>query len=154
MKRNNDAGEVKESKEKEKETKEKDKSTGILRQCVEILKTDEVRKEMKKVFAPLGELILSELHPYVYIIFSLIGFFILFMIIILTLLVIILYKISFLPVILSSNLGNIIGTSISATLGDGLSINNNSIRARECIYYRRRGGSSCSSCSNSGNGSE
>lgn len=110
--------ETKEVKEDKEQKQNKNEQPGIMRQCVNILKTDEIRKEIKGLFAPIGELILNELHPYVYIIFSLIGFFIIFMFLILILLIVILYKISFFPVLLTSNIRNIISSSINECLGN------------------------------------
>ncbi len=44
----------------------------LVKQCLDILKTDDVKTEMKRVFAPIIELVMKELNPYIYIILVLV----------------------------------------------------------------------------------
>lgn len=44
----------------------------LVQQCLDILKTDDVKTEMKRVFAPIIELVMKELNPYIYIILVLV----------------------------------------------------------------------------------
>lgn len=59
----------------------------LLKQCIDMLKTDDVRHEIKVLFSPVTDLILYEMYPYIYLIIFLV--FVLFILIltILTLLV-------------------------------------------------------------------
>jgi hypothetical protein len=60
----------------------------LIRQCLDILKTDDVRNEIKKLFSPVTDLILYEIYPYIYIIIFLV--FLIF-ILILAILIILIY---------------------------------------------------------------
>lgn len=60
----------------------------LLKQCLDILKTQDVRKEIKKIFTPVTELILLEIYPYIYIIIMLV--FLIFVLII-TIFIILVY---------------------------------------------------------------
>jgi hypothetical protein len=40
----------------------------LIRQCLDILKTEDVRNEIKNLFSPVTDLILYEIYPYIYII--------------------------------------------------------------------------------------
>jgi len=42
-------------------------STGIIRQCLDILKRDDIKYELRKMFTPIIHLILYELNPFIYI---------------------------------------------------------------------------------------
>ena len=44
----------------------------IINQCLDILKTDDVRNEIKVIFSPVTDLILYEIYPYIYIIIFLV----------------------------------------------------------------------------------
>jgi hypothetical protein len=60
----------------------------ILKQCLDILKRDDIKKELKYIFAPIINLVLCELYPYIYAIVFLV--FLIF-IMILAILVILLF---------------------------------------------------------------
>jgi len=47
-------------------------SNSILKQCIDILKTDDIRNEIKSLFSPVTDLILYEIYPYIYIIIFLV----------------------------------------------------------------------------------
>ncbi len=40
----------------------------LIKQCLDILKTDDVKNEIKCLFSPVTDLILYEIYPYIYII--------------------------------------------------------------------------------------
>ena len=44
----------------------------ILKQCLDILKTNDVRNEIKRLFSPVTDLILYEIYPYIYVIIFLV----------------------------------------------------------------------------------
>ena len=44
----------------------------IIKQCLDILKTDDVRHEIKILFSPVTDLILYEIYPYIYVIIFLV----------------------------------------------------------------------------------
>ena len=44
----------------------------IINQCLDILKTEDVRNEIKIIFSPVTDLILYEIYPYIYVIISLV----------------------------------------------------------------------------------
>ncbi len=44
----------------------------LMKQCLDILKTDDVRQEIKILFSPVTDLILYEIYPYIYIIIFLV----------------------------------------------------------------------------------
>lgn len=44
----------------------------LLKQCIDILKTESVRNEIKVLFSPVTDLILYEIYPYIYIIIFLV----------------------------------------------------------------------------------
>lgn len=48
------------------------KKDSLLQQCVDILKTSDVRNEIKQLFSPVTDLILYEIYPYIYIIIFLV----------------------------------------------------------------------------------
>jgi hypothetical protein len=60
----------------------------IVQQCLDILKKDEVKDEFKILLKPVIDLILYEIHPYIYIIVSFI--FIIFIMILAILIILIL----------------------------------------------------------------
>ena len=43
-------------------------SNSLIKQCLDILKTEDVRNEIKILFSPVTDLILYEIYPYIYII--------------------------------------------------------------------------------------
>jgi hypothetical protein len=47
-------------------------SKSILSQCINILKSEDVRKEIKNIFSPVTDLILYEIYPYIYLIIFLV----------------------------------------------------------------------------------
>ena len=44
----------------------------LIKQCLDILKTEVVRDEIKVLFSPVTDLILYEIYPYIYIIICLV----------------------------------------------------------------------------------
>ena len=44
----------------------------LIKQCLDILKTEDVRNEIKVLFSPVTDLILYEIYPYIYAIISLV----------------------------------------------------------------------------------
>ena len=44
----------------------------LIKQCLDILKTDDVKNEIKTLFSPVTDLILYEIYPYIYIIIFLV----------------------------------------------------------------------------------
>ena len=62
----------------------------FMQQCLEILKRDEVKKELIMITSPFFQLILNEIYPYIRIIVLLVAFIFLLLIIIITLLLFIL----------------------------------------------------------------
>ena len=44
----------------------------LIKQCLDILKTDDVRNEIKILFSPVTDLILYEIYPYIYVIIFLV----------------------------------------------------------------------------------
>ncbi len=60
----------------------------LAQQCVDLLKREDIKAQMKTLFSPLSEFITSEIYPYIYLIFALI--FLIF-IIVLAILVILIF---------------------------------------------------------------
>lgn len=48
------------------------KHDSLIKQCLDILKTDDVRNEIKVLFSPVTDLILYEVYPYIYMIIFLV----------------------------------------------------------------------------------
>ena len=46
----------------------------IIKQCLDILQTDDVRNEIKVIFSPVTDLILYEIYPYIYVIICFVVF--------------------------------------------------------------------------------
>ena len=44
----------------------------LMKQCLDILKTEDVRNEIKIIFSPVTDLILYEIYPYIYVIIFLV----------------------------------------------------------------------------------
>jgi hypothetical protein len=44
----------------------------LIKQCLDILKTDDIRNEIKVLFSPVTDLILYEIYPYIYLIIFLV----------------------------------------------------------------------------------
>ena len=47
-------------------------TNSLIKQCLDILKTDDVRNEIKIIFSPVTDLILYEIYPYIYVIILLV----------------------------------------------------------------------------------
>lgn len=62
----------------------------IIKQCINILKTDDVRNEIKNIFSPVTDLILYHINPYIYIIIFLVFLIFIFILAILIILIILL----------------------------------------------------------------
>lgn len=58
-----------------------------MKQCLDILKTDDVRNEIKVIFSPVTDLILYEIYPYIYAIIFLV--FLIFVLLLSTLILLI-----------------------------------------------------------------
>jgi hypothetical protein len=59
----------------------------LIKQCLDILKTEDVRNEIKVLFSPVTDLILYEIYPYIYIIIFLVFLIFAFMFAILIILI-------------------------------------------------------------------
>jgi cytochrome c biogenesis protein ResB len=44
----------------------------LMKQCLDILQTEDVRNEIKRIFSPVTDLILYEIYPYIYFIILLV----------------------------------------------------------------------------------
>ena len=78
-------------------------SGSFLTQCINILKTDDVRSEIKNIFSPVTDLILYQIYPYIYmIIFLVFLIFILILAILIILIILLRNKHSSLPMITNS----------------------------------------------------
>ena len=44
----------------------------LIKQCLDILQTEDVRNEIKRLFSPVTDLILYEIYPYIYTIILLV----------------------------------------------------------------------------------
>jgi hypothetical protein len=67
----------------------------LVQQCLDILKREDVKKEMKLVFTPILDFILYEINPYIYITVALVFMIFVMILAILILLIIILRNKSF-----------------------------------------------------------
>ena len=47
-------------------------NNSLIKQCLDILKTDDIRNEIKILFSPVTDLILYEIYPYIYVIILLV----------------------------------------------------------------------------------
>ena len=59
----------------------------IIKHCLDILKTDDVRDEIKNICSPVIDLILYEIYPYIYVMIFLIFLIFIFILAILVLLI-------------------------------------------------------------------
>lgn len=59
----------------------------LIQQCLDILKTEDVRNEIKILFSPVTDLILYEIYPYIYVIIFLVFLIFIFILSILILLI-------------------------------------------------------------------
>ena len=59
----------------------------LIKQCLDILKTEDVRNEIKILFSPVTDLILYEIYPYIYVIIFLV--FLIFILILAILLILV-----------------------------------------------------------------
>ena len=62
----------------------------IVHQCLEILKREDIKYELRSLFSPVMNLIICELHPYIYVIIGLVFFIFMMILAILILLIFIL----------------------------------------------------------------
>lgn len=46
--------------------------SSLIKQCLDVLKTDDIRNEIKILFSPVTDLILYEIYPYIYVIILLV----------------------------------------------------------------------------------
>ena len=67
----------------------------LVQQCLDILKRDDVKKEIKQLFTPLLDFILYEINPYIYITVALVFMIFVMILAILVLLIILLRNKSF-----------------------------------------------------------
>jgi hypothetical protein len=65
----------------------------FIKQCLDILKTPDVRNEVKNLFSPVIDLILCEIYPYLYIIIFIVFLIFIFILAILGVLLYLLKKI-------------------------------------------------------------
>jgi hypothetical protein len=63
----------------------------LIKQCLDILKRDDIREEIKQLFKPVADFILYEINPYIYITVALV-FLIFIMILAILLILIILIR--------------------------------------------------------------
>ena len=47
-------------------------TNSLMKQCLDILQTEDVRNEIKRIFSPVTDLILYEIYPYIYLIILLV----------------------------------------------------------------------------------
>ena len=59
----------------------------LIKQCLDILKTEDVRNEIKVLFSPVTDLILYEIYPYIYFIIFLVFLIFIFILTILIILI-------------------------------------------------------------------
>lgn len=50
----------------------KEKDNSILKMCIDVLKTDDIRSEIKQIFSPVTDLIMFQIYPYIYFIIFLV----------------------------------------------------------------------------------
>ena len=50
----------------------KEKENSLLKMCIDVLKTDDVRTEIKQIFSPVTDLIMFQIYPYIYFIIFLV----------------------------------------------------------------------------------
>ena len=65
-------------------------SNSLIKQCLNILKTEDVRNEIKILFSPVTDLILYEIYPYIYVIIFLVFLIFILILVILVILIILL----------------------------------------------------------------
>lgn len=65
-------------------------TNSLIKQCLDILKTEDVRNEIKYLFSPVTNLILYEIYPYIYFIIFLVFLIFILILAILILLIILL----------------------------------------------------------------
>lgn len=66
------------------------KENSLLKTCIDILKTDDIKNEIKQIFSPVTELIMFQIYPYIYFIIFLVLLIFILILAILILLVLIL----------------------------------------------------------------
>ena len=47
---------------------------GIVKQCLDILKREDIKYELRGLFEPVIEIIVSEINPYIYIVITIVFF--------------------------------------------------------------------------------
>ena len=47
-------------------------SNSLLKQCLDVLKTEDIRKEIKIILSPITDIILYEIYPYIYMLIFLV----------------------------------------------------------------------------------
>lgn len=50
----------------------KEKENSLLKMCIDVLKTDDVRTEIKQIFSPVTDLIMFQIYQYIYFIIFLV----------------------------------------------------------------------------------
>jgi len=50
----------------------KEKDNSLLKMCIDVLKTDDIRSEIKQIFSPVTDLIMFQIYPYIYFIIFLV----------------------------------------------------------------------------------
>jgi hypothetical protein len=66
------------------------KENSLLKTCIDILKTDDIKNEIKQIFSPVTDLIMFQIYPYIYFIIFLVLLIFVLILAILILLVLIL----------------------------------------------------------------
>ena len=74
----------------------------LMKQCLDILKTEDVRNEIKVIFSPVTDLILYEIYPYIYIIIFLVILIFILILAILVILIILMRNKSFIKSIIDN----------------------------------------------------
>jgi hypothetical protein len=59
----------------------------LIKQCLDILKTEDIKHEIKLIFSPITDLLLNEIYPYIYVIIFLV--FLIFVLILANLLILV-----------------------------------------------------------------
>jgi hypothetical protein len=59
----------------------------LIKQCLDILKTQDVKNEIKTIFSPVTDLIMYEIYPYIYLIIFLVFLIFVFILAILIILI-------------------------------------------------------------------
>ena len=65
----------------------KNMKDSLIKQCLDILKTEDIKHEIKLIFSPITDLLLNEIYPYIYVIIFLV--FLIFVLILANLLILV-----------------------------------------------------------------